>query len=107
MHDSTARANALSFQQEFRKGFFVHPQYGIPLRDIRRDLRLKSTYFSVFVEGDRVVLRGKGFGHGVGLSQEGAMKMAKLGYKYNQIIKFYFTGVKIVDYDSMQFFADE
>ena len=107
IHDSTARADALNFQQVFRKGFFVHPHYGVPLRDIRRDLRLKSTYFSVFVEGDRVVLRGKGFGHGVGLSQEGAMKMAKLGYKYDQIVKFYFTGVKIVDFDSMQFFADE
>ena len=37
-----------------------------------------------------MVLDGRGFGHGVGLCQEGAMKMARLGYSYDQIIGYYF-----------------
>ena len=39
---------------------------------------------------------GKGYGHGVGMSQHGAMEMAKLGYKYEDIIKHYYTGVDII-----------
>ena len=38
---------------------------------------------------------GKGWGHAVGMSQEGAIGMAKAGFKYNQIIEYYFTGVKV------------
>jgi len=49
------------------------------------------------VEGDSVILDGKGYGHGVGLCQEGAMVMAERGYDYRQIINFYFEGVIISD----------
>lgn len=42
------------------------------------------------------VFNGKGYGHGVGMSQYGAMEMAKLGYKYDDIIKHYYTGVDII-----------
>lgn len=38
---------------------------------------------------------GKGFGHGVGMSQSGAMGMAKAGYNYIDILKFYYNGVTI------------
>ena len=37
-----------------------------------------------------MVLKGRGFGHGIGLCQEGAMSMAKHGYNYLQIGQFYF-----------------
>ena len=43
------------------------------------------------------MLSGKGYGHGVGLSQVGAMNMAENGYTYDQIIKFYYRNVKVVD----------
>jgi stage II sporulation protein D len=49
------------------------------------------------VEGDTVIIHGKGYGHGVGLCQEGAMVMAAKGYTYSQIIDFYYTGVRITD----------
>lgn len=42
------------------------------------------------------IFNGKGYGHGVGMSQFGAMEMAKLGYKYEDIIKHYYTGVEII-----------
>ena len=92
------------FEQENRKAFYIHPSLGIPLRDLRKKFRLKSTYFSSRLEGNKIVLTGRGFGHGVGLCQEGAMNMAKLGYDYTQIARFYFHEVKIIDYYKNQFF---
>lgn len=41
---------------------------------------------------------GKGYGHGVGMSQQGAGEMGKLGYTYEEILKHYYTGVKITNY---------
>lgn len=41
------------------------------------------------------IINGKGFGHGVGMSQYGAKKMAELGYDYIDILKHYFEGTEI------------
>jgi stage II sporulation protein D len=41
------------------------------------------------------VFNGRGWGHGVGMSQEGAKGFARQGYTYDQILKHYFTGVTI------------
>ena len=38
------------------------------------------------------------YGHGIGLSQRGAMQMAKMGYTYDQILAFYFEGCTRVQY---------
>jgi len=38
---------------------------------------------------------GRGWGHGVGMSQYGAKKMAEEGFTYEQILKHYYTGVEI------------
>lgn len=95
------------FNQEDRKAFYIHPSLGVPLRDLRQKFNLKSTYFSSTLIGDEVVLTGRGFGHGVGLCQEGAMNMAKLGYSYEQIALFYFSNVYIVDYYRGQFFNQQ
>jgi stage II sporulation protein D len=93
-----------SFSQQQRMAFYQIPQLGIPLRDIRVHFKLKSTWFDVYLEGDYVVLKGHGFGHGVGLCQEGAMKMAKYGYSYDKIMRFYFSGVHLIDYYKLLFF---
>ena len=69
---------------------------GIPLRDIRFHFKLKSTYFSCFPDGEMVVLKGRGFGHGVGMCQEGAMSMANKGFDYKKIIRHYFDGVEFI-----------
>ncbi len=38
---------------------------------------------------------GRGWGHGIGMSQYGAKKMAEEGFTYDQILKHYYTGVEI------------
>lgn len=85
----------ITFEQATRKRMIID---SIRITHIRRDFNLKSTFFSVFQEGEYVVLKGKGYGHGVGLSQEGAIKMIRLGYNFEDVIKFYYTDVKIVKY---------
>lgn len=94
--DSFFSYQQFHFKQENRMAFFVKPKYGIPLRDIRDEFKLKSTYFSCYDDGESVLLRGKGYGHGVGLCQEGAMKMAKSNLNYQQILTYYYSGTTIV-----------
>lgn len=45
----------------------------------------------------KYVLNGHGWGHGVGMSQWGAKKMAESGYTYEDILKHYYTGIQIVE----------
>ena len=90
-----------NFKQDNRLAFFIDPKYGIPLRDIREAFQLKSTLFSCAEDGEYVKLTGKGYGHGVGLCQEGAMKMAKSGFTYQQILKYYFEGTTIINLKSI------
>lgn len=42
------------------------------------------------------VIEGKGYGHGVGMSQWGAQKMAESGYTFEDILKHYYNGVEII-----------
>ena len=63
--------------------------------EIRSLLGLRSTYFEMEQIGSNVVFKNKGNGHGVGMSQYGANGMAKEGYKYDEILKHYYTGIEI------------
>jgi stage II sporulation protein D len=56
---------------------------------------LKSTKFSVRERGNTFLFRGKGWGHGVGMCQDGAEGMAKAGYTYKQILVRYYKGVQV------------
>jgi len=59
--------------------------------------RFKSAMLSeVTVQDGEVVLRGTGYGHGVGMSQWGAYGMAEQGSTAEQIVQHYFKGVEIV-----------
>ncbi len=59
--------------------------------------KMKSTMLeSITVEDDKVTMKGKGYGHGVGMSQWGANQMARKGKKAEDIIKHYFKDVEIV-----------
>ena len=68
--------------------YWIDSSAYIPLRKMREDLKLRSTKFTVTHQDDQVILRGRGFGHGVGLCQEGAIRMAQLGFNYTDIITF-------------------
>lgn len=56
---------------------------------------IKSTLFDIKVDGNKVLVSGNGYGHGVGMSQYGAVEMAKKGQDYKKIIDFYFPGTNI------------
>ena len=89
--DSTICDELLNFRQDERKSRI----HNIPLTRIRADFKLKSTFFSVSSNGNKVTLNGRGYGHGVGLSQEGAIRMVTLGYKYQEILMHYYKGAII------------
>lgn len=57
--------------------------------------RLRSTQFDARREGDTYIFEGRGFGHGVGLSQWGAHAMAGQGYDYREILGHYYAGVML------------
>lgn len=60
---------------------------------------VKSANFTVSKSGadnsPTFILRGKGWGHGVGMPQWSAYNMAKAGQTFDQILKYFYTGVAI------------
>lgn len=66
---------------------------------VRSKLGIRSTYFEFIVNGSNVEIITKGYGHGVGMSQYGALAMAKKGYNYEKILKYYYQGVEISKID--------
>lgn len=59
---------------------------------------LDNELWSVSKSGANFVLEARRYGHGMGMSQRGAMYMAKLGYTYDQILGFYYDGCKRVQH---------
>ena len=90
----------LNFNQPVRMINYKAGSFSIPFNQIRTDLGLRSSFFSVKVSGDSVILNGKGYGHGVGLCQEGAMVMALKGFDYRKIIGFYYNGVTMKNFST-------
>ena len=76
------------------------------LISIRRKFNLNSTRFVIEDQKDHVVFIGRGFGHGVGLCQEGAIRMAEKGYTYKEILEFYYTDIHLIQLSSLNFFKD-
>ena len=93
--DQTVSANKLVVNQAQRIYTYRAGNLSIPFRKIREDWHLPSAFFSVHISGNHVVLAGRGYGHGLGMSQEGAMEMAREGFSYKKIIKFYYPGTMI------------
>ena len=56
---------------------------------------LKSTLFVPIAHNGAVRFEGRGWGHGVGLSQFGAKGMADRGYTYPQILEHYYPGTSL------------
>ena len=65
-------------------------------RQVRKAFGLRSQCFDVSFEDGKVVFSVRGFGHGVGMSQNGADAMARAGSDFCAIIAHYYTGVEIV-----------
>lgn len=67
--------------------------------EIRKKLSLRSTDFTIEESGSDFLINTKGYGHGVGMSQYGANEMAKEGYNYQSILKYYYQDIEIQKLD--------
>jgi stage II sporulation protein D len=106
--DSLLSDSSFTFIQSSRENNYCFNTDTISLKSIRYDFKLKSTYFNILPQsGDSLLFQGFGYGHGVGLCQEGAMKMADYGYKMKDIINFYFKGISLVNYDTIKFLKEK
>jgi stage II sporulation protein D len=56
---------------------------------------------------DRYTFYGKGWGHGVGMCQVGAYGMAFRGWKYDQILEHYYTGIEIAPMTGLRLAAED
>lgn len=56
---------------------------------------LLSSYLSVEKENGKYIIYGGGYGHGVGMSQSGAMNLANQGKSYQDILNFYYKAIKL------------
>ena len=56
---------------------------------------LPSAFFEIQKDGEQFVIEGGGYGHGIGMSQNGANEMAKAGKNYEEILTFFYSGVKV------------
>lgn len=64
--------------------------------ELRELLGLRSTNLEInFLDDNRVEIISKGYGHGVGMSQCGADALGSNGYNFEEILKFYYTGVTV------------
>lgn len=95
-----------TLQEEYSIREFLSPK-GISLTQKNGNTEeggnlLPSAYFTMDVVPDTEVrIQGKGYGHGVGMSQNAANEMALEGYSYEEILRYFFNNVEICDYDSV------
>lgn len=69
--------------------------------EARTIFALKSTNFTFTINEENIIFSVIGYGHGVGMSQTGADALAKAGSNYEEIIKHFYTGVEIVETNSV------
>lgn len=75
---------------------------GKDFRNILGPNILKSNSYDIEMKGYYVDFFGRGWGHGVGLCQWGARAMAQQQYRFEDILKYYYPGAKIVHYQSLE-----
>lgn len=56
---------------------------------------LPSAFFTIEKQGDNFILKGGGYGHGIGMSQNGANEMAKSGKTHEEILTFFYPGTEV------------
>ena len=79
---------------------FTGNEFRLFLNRFAGPLTMRSTKYDWTKEDDSIVFKGSGLGHGVGLCQLGTLGLARSGWKYKDILTFYFSGTKIVSLDS-------
>lgn len=72
------------------------------IRRLLSDSHLYSSCFEIEDKGESFILRGRGWGHGVGLCQIGAANMAFHGYNYREILQYYYPGSRVEKWDKLE-----
>jgi len=93
-HDETGRAEFITVEGEHRKTVRGWDFKIIVGRALGWNV-LKSSRFEIGRSGSNFIFRGSGFGHGLGLCQEGAHVMAARGASYQKILEKYFPGTVV------------
>ncbi|MCG8398698.1 SpoIID/LytB domain-containing protein [Bacillus atrophaeus] len=73
----------------------------VPVTELRTMIgasAFKSTYVTVKKDTVKYTISGKGYGHGIGMSQYGAKARAESGDSYSTILKFYYPGTTLTNY---------
>lgn len=94
-NDQELQKAILNFEQRKRQKYFSYKGKRLKLTKVRQDFRLRSTFYKVELQGAKVILKGNGYGHGVGLSQDGAIKMSSKGYSYQSILFHYYDQIEL------------
>ena len=68
-------------------------------KEIRKALDLRSTLFRMSTDGTNLRVSGRGFGHGLGLSQWGAYYLAQQGVDYHRILAHYYQNADLTKLD--------
>ena len=72
--------------------FFIEKQDG---SKVKIGELLPSAFFLIAKNGENYIIEGGGYGHGIGMSQNGANEMAKAGKTYEEILTFFYPGTKV------------
>ena len=64
-------------------------------RTVFRHSGLGASGTTESVSGGMVNFTGFGYGHGVGMPQDSAVEMAKQGFEYDEILKYFYTDIEI------------
>lgn len=97
----SGRVNQLEFiAEDINNVEKVVSVYGNKIRSVIRNSNntamLNSNWFDVIMESDgNIIFTGKGYGHGVGMCQYGAMTQSKIGKIFSDILNFYYPGTTI------------
>lgn len=98
--------NRVLLKESDSAGFFGFSSYSNFLEFARLDQQVQGPLLSKVISSSSgttdtpqpfgvYIFEGRGWGHGVGMSQWGAYQMAQLGYKYNEIISYYYNHISI------------
>ncbi len=88
----TGRVKTLIVKDSYNRGVRLR---GEDLRRVIGYSELRSTMFEVTQSGYLFIFKGRGSGHGVGLSQWGAKGMAEAGEGYRDILRHYYPGTRL------------
>ena len=88
----------LILQADFSSLAYIGSTSTISAKEFRLALGaelIKSTLMTLTVRDGTLLIKGFGWGHGVGLCQWGAFGMAKAGYTHTDIVQYYYPGAQI------------